>query len=314
MPKSTDEIQLLKDEVLRLKQENKELQDSEQIYRALFEHAGFAISLRNPETREIIYNKTEYESLGYTREEYDQVPDVELVLDSQEERDIHRTLMNEQQSHVFETKHKAKNGETRYRLMSSVAVPVKGEIFHLNICTDITRMKKAENALKQAHAELETRVQQRTEELKEKTHELMESNSALKVLLEKRDDVIRDVEERLLENTKQRVLPHLEKLKQAHLPEARMLNLIELEANLNDILSPFLKRLSDAYHGLTPAEIRVAAYIREGKSSKEIAALLNVTPKTIDVHRDRLRKKLGLTHSKINLQAHLRSLAITNIV
>jgi PAS domain-containing protein len=67
MPKSTDEIQLLKDEVLRLKQENKELQDSEQIYRALFEHAGFAISLRNPETREIIYNKTEYESLGYTR-------------------------------------------------------------------------------------------------------------------------------------------------------------------------------------------------------------------------------------------------------
>jgi DNA-binding CsgD family transcriptional regulator len=197
--------------------------------------------------------------------------------------------------------------------LSSIAVPIKGELCHLNISSDITHIKKTENSLKRAQNELETRVQQRTAELNERTHDLMESNTALKVLLEKRDEVIRDVEERLLENTKQRVLPHLEKLKQSQLSEAQMLSLAELQASLKDILSPFLKRLANKYHGLTPAQIRVAAYIREGKSSKEIAALLNVAPKTVHVHREHLRKKLGLTHSKVNLQAHLRSLDSTNI-
>jgi PAS domain S-box-containing protein len=307
----TEEVQAQKDRLLRPKQANKELQDSEQIYRALFEHAGFAISLRNPETKEMIYNKTEYESLGYTQEEYEMMSNPELVLDSPAEMEMRRQLIKEKGSLVFESKLRAKDGGIRYRLMSSVAVPIKGEFYDLNICSDITQIKKTENSLKRAQNELEARVQQRTAELNERTHDLIESNTALKVLLEKRDEVILDVEERLLENTRQRVLPHVEKLKQSQLSEAQMLSLAELESSLKDILSPFLKRLTNEYHGLTPSQIRVATYIREGKSSKEIAALLNVAPKTIAVHRERIRKKLGLTHSKVNLQAHLRSLDTT---
>jgi PAS domain S-box-containing protein len=312
--RQAEEIKRLKETIEHLERSNKELQDGEEIYRALFEHAGFSISLKTPENNDpFFYNKTEYESLGYTKEEYEQITDAELVVDTLEERKKHQKMMEEKGSIVFETKHKAKNGDIHNRLVSSVSVLIKGQLCHLNIGTDITYMKKVETELKAAHHELETRVQQRTLELQDKTRQLMESNTALKVLLEKRDDVIRDVEKRLLENTKQRVLPHLDNLKISPLNERQMLNLVELEANLNDILSPFLKRLSYEYHGLTPTEIRVAAYIREGKSSKEIAEIFSVAAKTIDVHRNHLRKKLGIANKKINLQSYLRSLDIPSL-
>ena len=45
---------------------------------------------------------------------------------------------------------------------------------------------------------------------------------------------------------------------------------------------------------LTPSEKEVLELIAEGKSNKEIGAIRNVTPKTIDTHRQHLMKKLGL--------------------
>ena len=118
---------------------------------------------------------------------------------------------------------------------------------------------------------------------------------------------MQDIEEKLLENTKLLVIPHLEKLKKTSLNEQQLTHLIELEINLNDILSPFLKKLSNQYNNLTPTEIRIAVYIRGGKTSKEIAELLSVSTNTIEVHRDNLRKKFGLKHKKKNLQSYLRT-------
>ena len=62
------------------------------------------------------------------------------------------------------------------------------------------------------------------------------------------------------------------------------------------------------YSKFTPREIEVADLIRDGKTSKEIAVLLNVTPSAVHLHRHHIRKKLGLHHQKINLQSFLTSL------
>jgi DNA-binding CsgD family transcriptional regulator len=81
-----------------------------------------------------------------------------------------------------------------------------------------------------------------------------------------------------------------------------------LESNLRNILSPFTHRLSSKYSNLTSREVRIADLIKEGKSSKEIADLLNVTPSAINIYRYRIRKKLGM-NNKDNLRMYLSSLA-----
>jgi DNA-binding CsgD family transcriptional regulator len=54
----------------------------------------------------------------------------------------------------------------------------------------------------------------------------------------------------------------------------------------------------------------VASLIKDGKPTKEIAAILGVAPSSIDTHRKSIRKKLDLKNSKVNLQSHLRAIDI----
>ena len=66
-------------------------------------------------------------------------------------------------------------------------------------------------------------------------------------------------------------------------------------------------KLSSKYFALTPSEIQIADLIKYGKTSKEIASMINVSPKAITFHRGNLRKKLGLLNKKINLRAYLQA-------
>ena len=59
--------------------------------------------------------------------------------------------------------------------------------------------------------------------------------------------------------------------------------------------------------GLTPTEGRVAALVAEGRSNKEIAATLFVTPKTVETQLSRIYGKLGV-HSRIALMRSLGKL------
>jgi DNA-binding CsgD family transcriptional regulator len=81
-----------------------------------------------------------------------------------------------------------------------------------------------------------------------------------------------------------------------------------IESGLNHIVSPFLQKLTGAYSRLTPTEIRVADMIRSGKTTKEIAGLLNVSEGTVEGHRNSIRKKLALDNKKTTLQSYLSSL------
>lgn len=69
----------------------------------------------------------------------------------------------------------------------------------------------------------------------------------------------------------------------------------------------FPHKLPPEYDCLTPAEIRVAYRIRQGKTSKEVAEILSVSEKTIQWHRKNIRKKLKLTNTDVNLTTSLLS-------
>jgi PAS domain S-box-containing protein len=162
---------------------------------------------------------------------------------------------------------------------------------------DVTERKQAEEALEKKEAEL-TRKAKRLEEV----------NTALRLLLKERQKDKADLEEKVLSNVKDLVLPYLERIKKTSLDINQTSCIDMLESNLEQIVSPFARKLSSRFLGLTPMEIRVADLVKEGKTTKEIAEFLNLSPKTVQFHRDNIREKLGIKKSKTNLRTYLLSM------
>jgi PAS domain-containing protein/DNA-binding CsgD family transcriptional regulator len=225
------------------------------------------------------------------------------------------------------------------RWLSFTAAAVRnsrgGLIGAITTLEDITERINAEQALQKAHDELEIRVQERTgdliesaralkaevierrnteqklkkreRELKVKSNNLEEMNTALKVLLRQREGDKRDLEEKILANAKEILLPYLENLKRTKLDESQSATVHVIETSLNDIISPFIHSLTTKYLNMTPREVQVAMLVKEGKTTKEIAEMLHVSTGAIDFHRNNLRVKLGLKNQKTGLRIHLMS-------
>ena len=171
---------------------------------------------------------------------------------------------------------------------------------------DITKRVKMEEELKRAALELEQRVALRTRELEAKTAALEETNTALKILLKKRDEDKASLENRVLTNVGELVIPFLEKVKRSTSDERANTYLKIIENNLNDITSPFARTISLKYTNLTPTEVKVAHLIRQGRTTKEIADLLSVSDRTIESYRNNIRKKMGIKNRKVNLRLFLQ--------
>lgn len=201
---------------------------------------------------------------------------------------------------------------------------------------DISAQKKIEETLDMARRNLEAQVKHRTAELalanqklqdevesrrlaqeallqksKElETHAvgLEEANIALKVVLKERENERQALEEKIVCNINELTQPHLAKLSAGNLNQRQRAIVNAIKISLDDIASPLNRRFIIESSHLTPAETRVANYIRQGKTTKQIADLMAVATSTIDFHRLNIRRKLGLVNKKTNLESHLKSL------
>ena len=79
------------------------------------------------------------------------------------------------------------------------------------------------------------------------------------------------------------------------------------ETNLNQIHNEFIINLSKKFPNLTPKDIKLCVYLKMNLSSKEIAPLMNISFRGVELHRYRLRKKLNLSQEE-NLSKFLLSL------
>lgn len=149
---------------------------------------------------------------------------------------------------------------------------------------------------------------QMEKELQAKSDRLQEVNAALKTLLRQRDEDRKEFEEALLTNMENLVMPYLRRMKIGTLSNSQSSLLEIIESHLKEITSRFSKNLALEYRVLTPTEMRIAALVRDGKTSKEIADLLCISEKTASFHRNNIRTKLGLRGLGINLRSHLLSL------
>jgi DNA-binding NarL/FixJ family response regulator len=202
-------------------------------------------------------------------------------------------------AHAFDWECIRKDGTRRY---VEVSVSLRRDIYgrpagFMGIARDITERKKYQAAL-----------EAKENELKVKNQSLEEANTALNVLMKKVEEHRAVYEETLRDNLNKVAMPYLQWAKEKIKDKNALEPLRALEESLGSIFAPYAHSLASEFPRLTSTEIDVANYVVQGKRTKEIADVLNVTPKAIEVHRNNLRRKFGLTNQKTGLRTHLLAL------
>lgn len=209
--------------------------------------------LKDGSFRYIIVNKRLREFLGRTEEEILNKTNLEIGWEDDANSSGSRDAQALSSSSIVVTGRAVKG---RIYEMRRFAVRLgKNAVGVGGFARDITEAKKAE------------------EELKVKSVNLEEVNAALRVLLKQRELDQNEMEERICSNVKKLVLPYLEKLRAKKMNDEQKNYLDILETNLNNIVSPFLKKMTSVYSNFTPTEILVADLIKDGKLSASLLSL-----------------------------------------
>jgi PAS domain S-box-containing protein len=275
------------------------LRESEEKFKNLAEQSPNMIFI-NKKGKVVYANRKCEEIMGYKRDEFyaDDFNFYKLIAPESIPlvKKFFKKHMRGEEVEPYEYAIIRRNGQRIEGIITTKLIDYEGDSAILGIVTDITARKKAEKAL-----------QEKDKKLERQAKNLEEVNMALKVLLEQRDKEKADFKESLLINLNKLILPYIEKLENRKLGEESQTYVDIIKSNLKNLISPIANTLSSKYIGLTPSEIQVANLINQGKTSKEIALILNVSPKAVSFHRGNIRKKLGLSNKKINLRTYLQS-------
>ena len=110
----------------------------------------------------------------------------------------------------------------------------------------------------------------------------------------KKNEFLNSIKKELKKIEDKKSLKHIIKIIDRNLNNTDDWNLFEEAFNNAD--KDFLKKIKSLHTSLTSNDLRLCAYLRLNLSSKEIAPLLNISARSVEVKRYRLRKKMGLSH------------------
>lgn len=165
-------------------------------------------------------------------------------------------------------------------------------------------IRQQEELLRKEAEENEQRLiklknEQLEQELANKNREL--ANSAMNIVY--KNELLNNVYDELLElrdgegrRLSGEQLRKINKIIEDARSDERDWNLFE--ESFNEAHENFFKKLKANYPELVPNDLKLCAYLRMNMSSKEIASLLNITTRGVEIRRYRLRKKLELPHTK----------------
>lgn len=160
---------------------------------------------------------------------------------------------------------------------------------------DLLKQKAEENE----HRLVQLRNEQLERELGNKRREL--ANAAMNIVY--KNELLTNVHDELLQlkdndgrKLSKEQLLKINKIIDDARSDERDWNLFE--NSFNEAHENFFKRLKSDYPELVPNDLKLCAYLRMNMSSKEIASLLNITTRGVEIRRYRLRKKLNLPAGK----------------
>lgn len=175
------------------------------------------------------------------------------------------------------------------------------------------RMETEKEAIKKDYEIASLKSERLEQEIKHKSSEL--SNTTMNVI--KKNEILQDISSRLSKLSKKAELDK-ESSDKLNLEIQKIQTLIhdnishdddwkKFNQNFDIVYSDFTKRLGERHPDLTISERRLCCYLKMGLSSKEIAPIFNITPKSVEMNRYRLRQKLDLKRED-NLVEYLQGI------
>jgi len=151
--------------------------------------------------------------------------------------------------------------------------------------TEIEKLKKQQ---------LEHDLRHKSRELAHSTMNLIRKNE---MLLEVSQDLNKTIDNLKTQKEPKDILKYLLKMRdniKQNIEQDN--NWKKFEENFDVVYENYLKRLKENYPSLTTADRKLCAYLKMGLSSKDIAPLLNISFRSVEMGRYQLRKKLNLSH------------------
>lgn len=195
----------------------------------------------------------------------------------------------------FQAEFLDRNGQVHIGQLSVDTLELNGETHMLSTIRDVTQQIVPQEKLARA-----------TEEISAEHRLLLEKNRALRELLDHLQEDKATYRHELTATIDNLLRPLIRRLKErgGRLTPAEA----ELLAHRLDMIkSRDLSGFTDNLAKLSPRERDVCALIQEGRSSREIAYELGLSPETVNKHRQSIRRKLQIDHRGINLTSYLRS-------
>ena len=278
------------------------IEKDDQYLHDFFNHAPVGFHVFGPDRKIMDINQAELDMIGYQRNEIvgkkrwlDLIVPEEKPLFEQHWKTL---MMGDKVSHYnYTLKHKS--GSLVYVVLYATArFDSNGDIINTRgITIDVTPHKEMEEALKISQKKI--RTQQSSFE---------ERSLALNDVLAKVEIEKRKMKQNIYSNMEFCVFPVLTELKRKVTPTDRQ-KIDLVEENLHQLTSDFGANISDYRLKLTPREIEICNMIKNGLTTKEIANTLSVSLRTVDNHRNHIRKKLNILQEKVSLASYLQSLS-----
>ncbi len=146
--------------------------------------------------------------------------------------------------------------------------------------------------MKLKNENLRTEVQFKNQELASTTMHLVQKSEVIQKIKEELSKIIKTKHDDEIRKNVRRVIRSIDQ--DLKLDD----NWKNFEKNFDQVHTNFIKRLRNNYPQLTTKDYKLCAYLKMNLSSKEIASLLNITTRSVEVSRYRLRKKLGMNSNE----------------
>ncbi len=306
------------------------LRNSERLSRAVIEHSPIGISIRDRHGRLLVYNhawREIWQVDDETLQDFLSRPRRRLEFDA---HDHYLSGYHEEVARVYrEGGHieipearasKMINGQLLWVTQHFYALKSpEGEVDRVVILTeDITSRKESELMLARMREDLEQRVEFRTKQLAEANRSLSEERESLRQKNTTLHELLNQIEQaktqtaaQVQDNLDRIAMPILDNLENRCGAEER--TYVRLLRNcLIEVSSPFANRVTRLLSHLTPRELEICNMVRNGLTSKEIAAAFHTSEQTVLTQRKGIRKKLGISTKKINLTSFLQQLTASD--